>query len=547
MYCQSTPCCMNKAHALLLAMIMMSVSLAGCLDSDGLEQTENACNELDLIAHEVTISYVEFEFESFLDGYPRSGVLYLKNADSIYLENATQVLANGQIYDLNPQSAPVLDTHTIVYVFTNPDNDQPQLRVNKDDVVCLIENPDVQYDLNGEIGRECTTDSIRLENGSYEHAHPLCNYVLTEHLDRTSTIRGGIELPQNLALDACSNASSIMNVNNGSLIGLNYTVKGNVGHFAEGNEFTIYYNSQNQSYHKSYFVKELYEERSWGTIYTIGISNRGLEPCGIAYVQLYADENLTELASLDRDLTTSDGWEVIAQSCYFGRMNFYLGSSKMPISHGCVGYSKSDWDWLQDNQPGDDVDAALEQEMRNEERPVDFFQNFTQAMIDKNYSVWHDMLADEVHAINSNITYQKENLTEAFFENFTNALGSIEFDNASRMDLAQSHWSLVQSYFPDSNSSFNWSFDPNNGGLMWEVASPMAGTALLQDRIYNSTGWGYDGLFIESTEYNIMTWVAGPNTTPLINEYLLTIVVDRNADGNFSIIGMADYTVEVSR
>jgi len=97
---------MNKAHALLLAMIMMSVSLAGCLDSDGLEQTENACNELDLIAHEVTISYVEFEFESFLDGSPRSGVLYLKNADSIYLENATQVLANGQIYDLNPNQHP---------------------------------------------------------------------------------------------------------------------------------------------------------------------------------------------------------------------------------------------------------------------------------------------------------------------------------------------------------------------------------------------------------------------------------------------------------
>jgi hypothetical protein len=32
-----------------------------------------------------------------------------------------------------------------------------------------------------------------------------------------------------------------------------------------------------------------------------------------------------------------------------------------------------------------------------------------------------------------------------------------------------------------------------------------------------------------------------------MNEYLLTIVVDRNADGNFSIVGMADYTVEVSR
>ncbi len=58
---------MNKGHALLLAMIMMSVSLAGCLDLNGIGQKQNACNELDFIAHAVTISYVEYEFESFLD------------------------------------------------------------------------------------------------------------------------------------------------------------------------------------------------------------------------------------------------------------------------------------------------------------------------------------------------------------------------------------------------------------------------------------------------------------------------------------------------
>lgn len=538
---------MNKGHALLLAMIMMSVSLAGCLDLNGIGQKQNACNELDFIAHEVTISYVEYEFESYLDASAQYGVLYIKNADLIYLEDATQVLANGQIYDLDSQSAPVLDTHTTVYVFTNPDNDQPQLMVNKDDVVCLIENPDVQYDLKGEIGRVCATDSYRLENGSYEHAHPMCNYVLTEHLDRTSTIRGGIELPQNLAYDACSYANTIMNVYNGSFVSLNYTVEGSVGHFVEGNEFRIYYSDQDQRYHKSYFVKELTEQRHWGSIYSKGISNDGFETCGIAYVQLYADENFTELASLDRDLTTNDSWEVIAQSCYFERVNFYLGSSEMPIMHGCIGYAQPDWDWLQDNQPGFDLDAELERVNRNEERPEDFFQNFTQAAISKNYSVWHSMLADEVHAINSNVSYQKENLNETFFENFTSALGTIEFDNASRMDLAQSHWRLVQSYFPDSNTTFNWSFDQNNRGFMWEVASPMAESALLQDRIYNSTGWGYDGIFIESTEHEIMTWVAGPNTTPLINEYLLTIVVDRNDDGSFSIVGMADYTVDVSR
>ena len=75
----------------------------------------------------------------------------------------------------------------------------------------------------------------------------------------------------------------------------------------------------------------------------------------------------------------------------------------------------------------------------------------------------------------------------------------------------------------------------------------MAESALMQDRIYNHTGWGYDGMFFESTGHRIMTWVPGPYTTPLLNEYLLTIVVDRNEDGNFSIVGMADYTVEVSR
>ena len=266
---------MNKGHALLLAMIMMSVSLAGCLDLNGIGQKQNACNELDFIAHEVTISYVEYEFESFLDASVQYSVLYIKNADSIYLENATQVLANGQIYDLNSQSAPVLDTHTIVYVFTNPDNEQPQLMVNKDDVVCLIENPDVQYDLKGEIGRVCATDSYRLDNGSYEHAHPMCNYVLTEHLDRTSTIRGGIELPQNLVYDACSYANTIMNVFNGSFVSLNYTVEGSVGHFVEANEFRIYYSDLDQRYHKSYFVKELTEQRHWGSIYSKGISNEG--------------------------------------------------------------------------------------------------------------------------------------------------------------------------------------------------------------------------------------------------------------------------------
>ena len=69
---------MNKGNALLLAMIMMSVSLAGCLDSDITGQEQDACNELDFIAHEVTISYVEYEFESFLDASAQYSVLYIR-------------------------------------------------------------------------------------------------------------------------------------------------------------------------------------------------------------------------------------------------------------------------------------------------------------------------------------------------------------------------------------------------------------------------------------------------------------------------------------
>jgi hypothetical protein len=83
--------------------------------------------------------------------------------------------------------------------------------------------------------------------------------------------------------------------------------------------------------------------------------------------------------------------------------------------------------------------------------------------------------------------------------------------------------------------------------MQWEVASPMAESSLSQDRIYNFTGWGYNGTFIESTEYRIMTWAPGPNTAPLFSEYLLTIVVDRDADGNLSIVGIADYNVQVTR
>ena len=516
---------------------------------DDVEQEVFVCSEIEYTTHEVTISFVEYEFETWQDLNPQHRFLYIENSDLIYFEDATQVLANGQIYDLQTQGAPVLDTHTKFYVYSNTDNQDAVIITNKGDVVCLIDNPNIS-NLQWEMHRECAYDYHRLENGSYEHASPMCNHVLTEHLDYTSTIRGGIEFPRADG-DASGNLLSVLNVHNGSLVSVNYTVASSWGHFLEGNQFTIYYNNQDGGYHKSYFVKELKEERNGGQIYSKGITTDGIEGYGVAYVELYADENLTELASLDRDLTTNDEWEVIANECFFSRSNFFLGTSIMPIMHGCAGvYKGLDIDWYTNYYPDFDIDAYYESLNITQENAGYFFDNFTQAMTTKNYSAWHSMLADEVHAINSNTTYDKANLTGPFFENFTNALGTIELENASRLDLAQSHWQLEQypSLNPDPNYTFNWVFDPTNGAsIAWDVASPMAESALSQDRIYNSTGWGYGGTFIESTEYIIMTWLPGPNTTPLLSEYLLTIVVDRDADGNLSIVGIADYNVQVTR
>ena len=542
---------MTRLLALPFSLLILTVSLSGCIGDDPVEEQEVfVCSEIEYTTHEVTISFVEYEFETWYGYNPQHRFLYIENSDLIYFEDATQVLANGQIYDLQPQGAPVLGAHTKYYVYSNEDNQDAQIFTNNGDVVCLIENPNISpRDWIWERDRECAPDSYRLENGSYEHANPMCNFVLTEHLDYTSTIRGGIELPENLHREECQNMTSVLNSHNGSVVGVNYTVAGSWGHFLEGNQFTIYYNDQDGGYHKSYFVKELKEERSGGTIYSYGITTDGIEGYGVAYVELYADENLTELASLDRDLTTNDEWEVIANECFFERSNFFLGTSKMPIMHGCAGvYLGIDIEWYETNHPDFDIDAYLDEFMKPKENSASFFRNFTQAMIAKNYSAWHGMLADEVHAINSNATYDKANLTEAFFENFTNALGTIELENASRLDLAQSHWQLEQypPLNPYPNYTFNWVFDPSNA-LEWDVASPMAESALSQDRIYNSTGWGYDGAFIESREYIIMTWIPGPNTTPLLSEYLLTIVVDRDTDGNLSIVGIADYNIEVTR
>ena len=53
--------------------------------------------------------------------------------------------------------------------------------------------------------------------------------------------------------------TSVLNVYNGSIVSVNYTVAENWGHFVEGNEFRIYYNDLDEPYHKTYYVRELTE------------------------------------------------------------------------------------------------------------------------------------------------------------------------------------------------------------------------------------------------------------------------------------------------
>jgi len=212
---------MTKLSAFSFSFILLTVSLAGCLGTDEDDDSENdvlVCSEMEFTTHEVTISYIDYEYKSWGDSNQLFGILVIENSDLIYFEDATQVLANGQIYDLNPRGAPIRDTHTRFTVEYNEDNEDPRLDTNEGDVVCLIENPDGGTDLEWEKGRDCIIESTRLENGSYEHAEPMCNYILTEHLDRTSTIRGGIELPQNLEIEFCSNMTSVLNVYNGSIV-----------------------------------------------------------------------------------------------------------------------------------------------------------------------------------------------------------------------------------------------------------------------------------------------------------------------------------------
>lgn len=541
---------MQKWAPCFFIAILLAVSLSGCIGADESNPSDEQktgtllCSEMQYITHEVTISLIDYEFSTWEEQYPSTGLLSVDNSDLEYFDNATQVLFNGQIYDLHAQAEPTGQNHSQFRVMTNNDNEDPNIVVNKGDTVCLIENPNVEHDIHIENRRQCHSETTRLENGSYEHEASMCNHTLTEHLDRTSTIYGGIEFRKNGKNPnvACENLDDTINVNTNHFIGVNYTVAGSWGHFAEGNEFRIYYNGPDEEYVTSYFVKEQKKEYNHGMIYSKGILQTG---CGVAVIELFADKNLTTPATLDRNLTSDDSWEVIADGCTFYRYNYLLGTSIMPIIHSCEGtFLGLDKDWWASNYPEFDVDAYEEESRNSGEDIREFFDNFSQAMISKNYSMWHDMLSEEVHAINSDTTYQKSNLNESFFQNFTSTLGSINLENASRLDLAQSHLQLTQLTFSNAYSTFDWEFETSLPDT--NITSPLKDSVLVQDRIYNSTGYGYDDTFIDTPHLMIMTWVVGPNTPSLLSEYLLTIVVDRDDDGQLSIVGIPDYTVMVT-
>ena len=88
---------------MLFSLLMIASSLAGCFGSeedDDIEKEILVCSEMEFTTHEVTISYIDYEFKAWGDSNQLSGILVVENSDLIYFEDATQVLANGQISDV---------------------------------------------------------------------------------------------------------------------------------------------------------------------------------------------------------------------------------------------------------------------------------------------------------------------------------------------------------------------------------------------------------------------------------------------------------------
>jgi len=515
-----------------------------------IEEIPLVCSEIGFTTHQVTTSYPDSEFETWIEANTIRDGIYIQNSDLSYFEEATQVLVNEQIFNLTPYKSPVYDTHTKINVdrIYLSDNTDESIDYNIGDVVCLIENPEIELIHDGRAdSRLCKITTIRLENGNYEHHHPDCNYVLTENLDRTSTIRGSVEFPSNsVSPETCDSLPSF-NSFNSSIVGVNISVAGSWGHFGGGNEFRLHYNGIESNYVKSYFINAQEQDRWSSTreamIKSLGIHN--IRGCNIAAVMLYADENLTEPASLDRNLTTADTWGVIAKECGFNRGNMLLGESQLMFSHGCSGMYLGMSPSFCENNP--DICENIDNETPSEESHL-FYNNLTQAIITQNYSMWHAMLADQVHSINSDVVYEKQNLTVEFFENFTNQVGIIDLENASRLDLEQGHYRMKLDTYDVNSTNWTTHLNPNFGWESgWVFESPLVDSALSQDRIYNDTGWGYGEIFTPSATYEIWYWGLGPNTTPLISEYLLTVVMDRDENGTLSIVGIADYAVEIPR
>ena len=78
---------MTRVMAVFFTLLMVTISLAGCLDSGDSEQEVYVCSEIDFTTHEITVSYLEYELErSYV--YPEYGNLIVKNSDLIYFPSA---------------------------------------------------------------------------------------------------------------------------------------------------------------------------------------------------------------------------------------------------------------------------------------------------------------------------------------------------------------------------------------------------------------------------------------------------------------------------
>ena len=531
-----------KKSAYLLFIILLSSSISGCTgeveDATGeVEEEYTSCEEIGFTTHMVTTSYPGYEAVTWEESNPVLGRLYVNNSDLVHFDKATQVFTDGLIWNLTPYHSPIFKTHTSVNV-EGKDGAINYINTTIGEEICLIENPDVimEHDGRGD-SRVCGFETVRLQNGSYEHHSPECNVITSENLDRTSTLSGGVEIPGNRGHESCGPSANFMDMgmSNSSLVGVNLSVAGSWGHFAEGNEFTIHYSGIDGDYEKSYFIKQLTIQERGSMVTSFGIWS--LKICNVAFVQLYADRNLSTLASLDRDLTPSDGWEVIANDCDFSRGSARLGESQLMFVHMCAGVNLGYASWVYEDQPDLEFDSYPSSMFR-------FYENYTQALIDGDFSAWHSMLDDDVHAIDSAASYHKENLTLEFFDNLTARLGSIALENSSRLDIAQTHHQVRgHPFLSEEAVSFNWTFGTN---VLFEpqtwVESPLAGSALAQDRIYNHTGWGYDGVFTTS-EYEIFSWIPSKNAMSILSEHILTVVIDRGENGELAVVGIPDSTV----